>query len=1233
MPHKVQLNQKLALFNFLLQQFGFSKFEDLQRHYNDKELDASTPDNSIFYTNLASQIKFGQQRLKQYDENLIAHLNSINTAKPIHIRLKYYQYFSLLFTEYYLDHFFSDHHDLMDKLNEFLHSSSNPEIKNLPLFAEDDLNKLAYWNATGSGKTFITHINILQYRFYAKQNNVKFRNIILLTPSEDLSAQHLSDLERSGIAANYYWEDKESPIVKVIDIHKIREFSTGEGVTIPLSEFERNNAIFVDEGHKGDSKQDSQWRNIRNTLSEQGFAFEYSATFGQLSDDELLEEYAACIVFDYSYGHFWSDGYGKDYWIHNLTDNSLIAGSKQHQYLLQNLLLFVQQKIYFTRHKEELSPYNIENPLLIFVGTSVEPKATKKQEEENKEVISDVKIVLDFFNDFLKNRKHFISWINHLMKYSSHSLFKEDYFSKLQYLFKEVPYAEAIYEWILKLVFNNPSADTLELYTMRNAEGEIAVRIKNADNYFALIYIGDTSAFKTPLEGLYEFKKDVNSEPLFKSLSDKQSNPINILIGARKFIEGWNNYRVSSIGLINFGKSKGSQIIQLFGRGIRLKGKENSLKRSKNTAGSPQDIQIAETLNIFGLKADYMKQFKDDLEREGIKTLRKPFSFDIKITHDLHQLQLFTLERDNTKPKFETTDVFNLELEKSVKVRLDIASRKYFTQAGQAGVATQVETVNFKLPKEQLDFVDWDEIYTKLSVFKTDRKYHNIHISKSNLQPLLAQIDYRIIADQKITIESLPDIEKLQKLVLQILKQYTELFYKRKLREYDGNNLSSQILTSANANIANIKWEFEIITTDIDGKELQGIQTILQKIEDLADASINYPDKLKNSLLLNSWLDAHIYQPLFKNEDNQDLKIASEPIIDTITPPGLNRGEFEFVEDLRNFISSQQHRYTDFDFYLLRNMSRGTGFGFYFMAGGFYPDFMLWLKHKTSKKQFLTFIDPHGLRNEQNKWDSTKINLHKTIKELQVRLKNPNLVLNSFILQPPPDGLEQAGLHGWHRDDDPQREIPLKGYAASKNVFEIPIEGNESGAGEYVDLMTTRIIYDNADKLKVFCYGSNMSSKRLKQVERCPSATFYRIAKLSKHTLRLHKISKKDGSGKADCFYTGNKSDFVWGVVFEIDWKEKPSLDKEEGKGKGYNEETMEIISDSEEKISAIIYRADTSSINDKLKPYTWYKHHILAGAREFHLPTEYISELEKIEADQDQDKGREQKEMSIYKK
>ncbi len=1058
-----QLNKQLALFEFLLKRFGFATFKELQQQYSLKEFDGNAAGNSLFYLNLASSVGFSSDALKQYDANLLTHLQQINRSRQTAVRLKYYQYFSLLFTEYYLHHYFSDKHELKDSLNAFIASSLKPEIKALAPFSGEDLNKLAYWNATGSGKTFILHINILQYRHYAKAAGALYKNLILLTPGQDLSEQHLAELENSGIAANLYWEDRESAAVKVIDIHKIREFSTGQGVTIPLAEFDRNNAIFVDEGHKGNRSEDSAWRDIRGTLSNEGFAFEYSATFGQLSDAGLLAEYARSIVFDYSYGHFYEDGYGKDYWIHNLSDSTLLDNNedKKRQYLLQNLLLFLQQKIYFTKHHNDLLPYEIENPLLIFVGSSVEPKPKSgslsgAQQQENTAVISDVKIVLDFLNDFLQNRGKYLHWIQALKERRDEALFKDDYFGKLSYLFAQLPAAEAMYAFCLKTVFNHNTGGELELHTLPKAEGEIALKVKGSDYFFALIYIGDASPFKVRTEAEYEFKRDPQSPSLFKALSDKQSNPINILIGAKKFIEGWNNYRVSSIGLINFGKSKGSQIIQLFGRGVRLRGKEGSLKRSKATPGAPDEIDIVESLNIFGLRADYMRQFKEDLEREGIKTLKKQFTFDISLTHDLAQLQLFTIEKDSRAARFEETEIVRLLPEASVKVRIDISTKKFVAIAGKKEVSQEVKTVTGKLSNDLLLLVDWDWVYTELLLFKkrmASPRIPNFLITRSGLKQLLQKMDYRVTADSKFTVQSLGDIERLNKLVFQLLRQYVELYYKRLLRTYEGTHLTTKVLTADNANIKNAQWQFEIITTDITGDERVGMTAILDKLTALSDAETNYPIKLKgNTFVMEEWLEAHIYQPLLKDGQHQDLPDV------IIKPPGLNKGEFTFVADLRNFIASQGYRYPDYDFFLLRNMSRGHGFGFYFLSGGFYPDFMLWIRHKTTRQQYLTFIDPHGLRNEQAKWDSDKIKFYRIIKDLERGVGQPNLILNSFILQPPPDDLAQAGLDGWHRDDDPLRHVLLDDYAAGKHVFAIPLDGNKVGEGGYIDKIVRRIL-------------------------------------------------------------------------------------------------------------------------------------------------------------------------------
>ena len=109
------------------------------------------------------------------------------------------------------------------------------------------------------------------------------------------------------------------------------------------------------------------------------------------------------------------------------------------------------------------------------------------------------------------------------------------------------------------------------------------------------------------------------TQAMFAGVKDSGS-PVNLLIGSKKFIEGWDCWRVSTMGLMHVGKSEGSQIIQLFGRGVRLKGYQWSLKRSGQSYAPthPQFIEELETLNIFGIEADFMQRFRDFLREEGL---------------------------------------------------------------------------------------------------------------------------------------------------------------------------------------------------------------------------------------------------------------------------------------------------------------------------------------------------------------------------------------------------------------------------------------------------------------------------------------------------------------------------------------------------------------------------------------------------------------------------------------
>ena len=144
-----------------------------------------------------------------------------------------------------------------------------------------------------------------------------------------------------------------------------------------------------------------------------------------------------------------------------------------------------------------------------------------------------------------------------------------------------------------------------------------------------------------------------------------------------------------------------------------------------------------------------------------------------------------------------------------------------------------------------------------------------------------------------------------------------------------------------------------------------------------------------------------------------------------------------------------------------------------------------------------------------------------------------------------------------------------------------------------------------------FAYGSNLSSERLRA--RAPSAVSLGRARLPHHALRWHKLGR-DGSGKCNIEFTGADSrQVVWGVLYRIDRRDKPALDRAEGLGVGYDEDTVDIHTDGG-CCRALSYKARPDKIDATLRPLHWYKTHVYEGAREHGLPTEYVERIAAVE-------------------
>jgi hypothetical protein len=163
-------------------------------------------------------------------------------------------------------------------------------------------------------------------------------------------------------------------------------------------------------------------------------------------------------------------------------------------------------------------------------------------------------------------------------------------------------------------------------------------------------------------------------------------------------------------------------------------------------------------------------------------------------------------------------------------------------------------------------------------------------------------------------------------------------------------------------------------------------------------------------------------------------------------------------------------------------------------------------------------------------------------------------------------------------------------------------------------------------KLLYFAYGSNMSTRRLRA--RIRSASFLSTALLPGHQMRFHKVGR-DGSAKCDAYATGDADHRLIGVLFSIDAAERPVLDRHEGCGNGYERKRVVLELPDGSTAEAFTYYA--TRIAPDLKPFGWYREHVLRGAREQGLALEHIRTIEQVDVVDDPDRDRHNRELSIY--
>lgn len=1000
-PKPLRFDERLVLNQWMLGLFDKKKFDHLavpQLKATEVEgLDENNVHRFLHQIKLLWEFpEFSGDMLLGYDQNIVAHTLRLCEKRVQPIRWKYFQWLSLLFTEVYLDRFFRDPERLLADLNAHV-AEFNTELNDkdkIPLYEPGDLRKLAFWNATGSGKTLLMHVNILQYQHYLQLNGRKdeLNRTILLTPNEGLSRQHRDEFRISGLHADLFSKDSTGLFaghdIEIIDIHKLRE-EMGEK-TVAIDAFEGNNLVLVDEGHRGASGTDvGHWMKARNRLCEQGFSFEYSATFGQAmkGKGELDKQYAKCILFDYSYKYFYRDGFGKDYRILNLADDS--EEEKRRLYLTACLLAFYQQQKLFRDKAPEFRPFLLESPLWVFVGGTVNAVRS-----ENKKKVSDVVDILCFLAEFVKDKRQTVQLLKRLLGGKPGLLDKhgkEIFAAAFPYLVKLGLAPEQTYDDILQVLFNGTAKAALHVENLKGADGEIALRLGPDNEPFGLINVGDASALCKLCEeqtDLLVVTEKEFSGSLFGQLN-KDGSTVNVLIGSKKFTEGWNSWRVSTMGLMNVGKSEGSEIIQLFGRGVRLKGHGMCLKRSSqiDVSPKPKDIGLLETLNIFGVRAHYMQQFKDYLAEEGLPSNEERIEFILPVIKNLDGKKLSSIrlkegadfKRQGPKPVLAEPPKRLLDHPVAVNWYPKLQSQQSKGVARTDDVAV-LDVCSFG--EKQLAFMDNDAVWFELQRFKNERAWFNLNLPREAIPALLRNPEWYRLYIPKIEMEftRFDRVRRWEEIAVALLKKYIDRYYKFRKQEWEADYLEYHELSEDDPNFVH---EYRLLIEESADTIVENLGKLKTMIEDGTFKGWEWGN------LQALWFGKHLYQPL--------LHFKSDLV--NVSPVPLNDGERDFVVDLRTFFDGKKDFFKKRELYLLRNISR-RGIGF-FEAGNFYPDFIVWLL--IDGKQYITFVDPKGIRNLEGPNDP-KIQFYKTIKAIErhPNLDDPKVILNSFIISNTP---------------------------------------------------------------------------------------------------------------------------------------------------------------------------------------------------------------------------------------
>ncbi|MCQ2829369.1 DEAD/DEAH box helicase family protein [Helicobacter pylori] len=825
------------------------------------------------------------------------------------------------------------------KLNPLL--KSHFKVENGYVKFENFINRLAFYMATGSGKTIVI-IKLVELLSVAiRMGLIPKKNIMFFSANEHLIKQFEKEIEKYNRNKDYskqidfkslksvknkdfYHAPKGSFIEKIALFYYRADLMSDEESKENLLNYKDywdngENYVILDEAHKG-NKTESKRQAIFSLLSLKGFLFNFSATFTEESD-------LITAVYNLSVGEWVKLGYGKESVL--LKKNNLNAfkelkdlnDREKEIALLKALLLLGMQKRYQTEGY-------FYDPLMLVFTHSVNVK--NSDAEIFFKTLARV-IENDDGSDFLKAKEDLLEEIK-----NPEFLFSDGKDKEKEYkikVFKE-SLNDMDFKGLKEAVFYASNGHIEVIINHKNNQ-EIAFKLNTSDKVFCLIRIGDiTEWICEKLKSVKVVSKNLSfKEESYFSQIDKSS--INILVGSRTFDTGWDSTRPSVILFLNIGLDDDAKklVKQSFGRGVRIESVKNQRQRLayldideaikkdlKPNAAMLETLFVIPT-NHASLEAilKFQKESENGGENRGswreIKLEKTPIKHALFVPcyrkEQTNALKIspsasFKMSEKNFK---DLKEYFHLMSEKHFILKHEIYNPKDYTL-----LKDMIQKEHFKkVPTWHYKDLDYmiSEIKGKL--------YLNQKVPKDEFNALDNE---KIVHFKRIKVKA----DKKEKLIQTI----------QEVKEYAPLDKETLIMKIAQGEIDPYDTEKhkQNKTFEVDGAELL---------------------KLKE----------HYYTPLIKAKNCDWLKHVVKV-----------KSESDFLEELLKITETLQENY---DFWAFSKIDEHLDNLFipYIDNGAterkFFPDFIFWLEKGGT--QIICFIDPKGSKHTdyEHKADAYKL--------------------------------------------------------------------------------------------------------------------------------------------------------------------------------------------------------------------------------------------------------------------